>query len=1006
MRRAFAAVFVATILPAVQAAEPDRPGLEFFERKIRPVLVKHCYECHSAEAKKVQANLLLDTREAIRRGGDSGPAVLPGKVEESLILAALRGESVEMPPTGKLPDEVIADFEKWIKMGAPDPRVQAKSKPSSAGEAKYAGSDFEQGRKWWSFQPPRKHAPPAVKNVAWPRGDIDRFILARLEPAKLLPAPDTDRHTLIRRVYFDLIGLPPTPEEIDAFVGDADQDAFAKVVDRLLASSHFGERFGRHWLDVARYSDSTGGGRTKIYGNAWRYRDYVIDSFNRDKPYDQFVIEQIAGDLLPGGTLAERQERMTALAFLVLGPTNYETQDKELLRMDVVDEQIDTMGRTFLGMTIGCARCHDHKFDPIPTADYYALAGIFRSTKTLTPGNVSGYVERPLPLPAEEEAAWQKHEAALKQQQSLLAAAKAELAKLGGQPVTAAPAAKQAAVVKAEDLPGIVVDDVRAKVVGQWTASKFTPGYVGDGYIHDGSAQDGQKSVTYLPDLPKSGEYEVRVSYTSGTNRATNVPVEVRHAEGETTVRVNQQKAPPIDKRWQSLGRFKFEQGTAGAVVISNLETDGHVIADAVQFLPADADLPLAKKVKSAGSKPAKEKGPEPTAAVKPKADAAALAAAQQTVQRLEAELKALERRGPGARPLLLAVVDEAETDDYFVCIRGNPRQFGKKTPRGFLSVTGAGTPSITPGQSGRLELARWLASRDNPLTARVMVNRVWHYLLGAGLVRTPDNFGHPGERPTHPELLDHLALQFMNDGWSVKRLIRSIVLSRTYGMSSEFGMRNAELTSDGANQPAASGNSEVRNPNSAFALDPDNRLLSHANRRRLDAEAIRDTVLAFSGQLDRAAGGDTIRPGTATEIGYEFNDLRRSVYVPVFRNRLCDILEVFDFPDPNAVAGSRVTSTLPTQALFLMNSPFIRAQAQHAARRLLAEPGLDDAGRIDLAFRRALGRPPRDGERELAERLIRSKALAATDAEKERLATWSSFCQSLISCVDFRYLD
>jgi hypothetical protein len=972
----------AAALPSLRAADAQRQGIEFFERKIRPVLVKHCYDCHSAGAKKLQAGLLLDTREGIRRGGDSGPAVLPGKPEDSSILSALRGESVEMPPTGKLPDEVIADFEKWIKMGAPDPRE------GQAGPAKYQ-IDLEQGRKFWAFQPPRKHEPPAVKGAAWPRGDIDRFILSRLEAAKLSPAPDADRRTLVRRVYFDLIGLPPTPGEIEAFVRDKSADAFARLVDRLLASSHFGERWGRHWLDVARYSDSTGGGRTKIYGNAWRYRDYVIDSLNRDKPYDQFVAEQVAGDLLPSQTLAERQQRMIALAFLVLGPHNYETQDKELLRMDVVDEQIDTLGRAFLGMTLGCARCHDHKFDPIPTADYYALVGIFRSTKTLTPGNVSGYVERPLPLPAEQEAAWKAHDQLVQRQQSLVAQAKAELAALGGA-VVAAPTAKQGAakqrIVKPEELPGIVIDDVKARLVGQWTSSKFTAGYVGDGYIHDGNAQDGQKSATYMPDLPRPGEYEVRVSYTTGTNRATNVPVEIRHAEGETTVRINEQKPPPIEGRWVSVGRFKFDKGAAGAVVISNLDTDGHVIADAVQFLPQDGQpaLAAASKSKTGSSPPARSA-----------ADARAIAAAQDKVKVLEGQLKELERTGPAPPPLVLAVTDEAETGDYSVCIRGNPRQFGAKVPRGFLSVASTGPPPVVNrGQSGRLELARWLASRDNPLTARVMVNRVWHYLLGAGLVRTPDNFGHMGERPTHPELLDRLAIEFVDDGWSIKRLIRSIVLSRTYQMSSELRMRSTEPDASRAERNS----STLRD--SHAALDPDNRLLSHANRRRLDAETIRDAVLAFSGQLDPAAGGDTVRPGTATEIGYEFNDVRRSVYVPVFRNRLCDILEVFDFPDPNAVSGSRVTSTLPTQALFLMNSPFIRQQARHAAERLLADKRRDDPDRIELAFRCALGRPPHEREAKLAWQLVQS------GGPSQRLAVWTSFCQSLMSCVDFRYLD
>ncbi len=503
-----------------------------------------------------------------------------------------------------------------------------------------------------------------------------------------------------------------------------------------------------------------------------------------------------------------------------------------------------------------------------------------------------------------------------------------------------------------------MIDDVRARLVGQWTFSKFNAGYVGDGYIHDGNTQDGQKTATYRPDLPRAGEYEVRVSYTAGTNRATNVPVEIRHAEGETTVRINEQKTPPIDQRWLSVGRFKFENGTAGAVVISNLDTDGHVIVDAVQFLRVgDEKTPTtAGKAKPAGSSTAKNA-----------ADARALVAAQERVTLLETQIEELKRRGPAPPPLVLAVTDEAETGDYFVCIRGNPRQFGAKTPRGFLQVAGPGSlPKISSGESGRLELARWLASRDNPLTARVMVNRVWHYLLGAGLVRTPDNFGHTGERPTHPELLDHLAVGFMEDGWSVKRLVRSIVLSRTYGMNSAVGWVEERDPPDRHGEPAIGGSRSSTHP-TVGAADPDNRLLARANRRRLDAEAIRDAMLAFSGQLDLTAAGDTIRPGTASEIGYEFADVRRSVYVPVFRNRLCDILEVFDFPDPNAVSGSRVTSTLPTQALFLMNSPFVRQQAQQAAARLLADEHLDDAGRIELAFRRALGRPPQQRERELA---------------------------------------
>ncbi|GIW78200.1 MAG: hypothetical protein KatS3mg105_0007 [Gemmatales bacterium] len=540
-------------------------GIDFFEKKIRPVLVQECYRCHSS-AKRQRGGLVLDTRAGIRKGGDTGPAVVPGKPEKSLLLTALRYKGdLQMPPRGKLPDEVIADFEKWIAQGAPDPR-------DGKTVAKH-GIDMEAGRKFWAFQPFKKSPLPEVSDVAWPFNDIDRFILARLEAGKIKPGSDADRVTLIRRAYFDLIGLPPPLEKIDAFVNDTSPKAFEKVVDELLASPHFGERWGRHWLDVARFAESTGGGRSLLLKEAWRYRDYVIESFNADKPYNRFVAEQIAGDLLPASSPNERAQNLIATAFLALGPTNYELQDKQVLEVDVIDEQLDTIGRAFLGLTIGCARCHDHKFDPIPTRDYYALAGIFKSTQTLIHDNVSRWVEQPLPLTDKEEAAWKAYLSAEAKLKARIAAAKRAKPSLKG-PIAVA------------HLAGLVYDDISAKQVGVWKKSQYYRSYVGTGYLHDDNADKGQKTVTFVPAFKKAGRYEVRLAYTPGANRATNVPVTILHRDGETNRKVNQRHVPPIDGRFVSLGTYHFDENDQWYVLISNEGTDGYVIVDAVQFLP------------------------------------------------------------------------------------------------------------------------------------------------------------------------------------------------------------------------------------------------------------------------------------------------------------------------------------------------------------------------------------------------------------------------------------
>ncbi len=523
--------FLVLLLP-VRSAWAQTADVDFFEKKIRPVLVEQCYSCHSAQAKKNKGGLFLDSKAGVLKGGDSGSAIVPGKPAESLLIKAIRYDDPElrMPPKGKMSAQAIADLEKWVKMGAPDPR-------GGAGPALVKESNvLDKARTFWAYQPPKKPVLPDVKDRSWAAGTIDRLLLDKLEAKGLKPGPDADRATLLRRVYFTLIGLPPTPRQIDDFVSDQSAGAFAKVVDELLASPHFGERWGRHWLDVARFAESSGGGRSLLFKDAWRYRDYVIAAFNSDKPYNRFILEQIAGDLLRADTTEERRMELIATAFLLLGPTNYENQDKPILEMDMIDEQLDTMGRVFLGMTIGCARCHDHKFDPIPQADYYALAGILRSTKMIIHENVSRWTEQPLPLSAAEEKVMAKQEAVLAALKEKLQIAQA------AEKVPGKNTSTTAGRLSVAELPGIVIDDAQAKKIGTWKHSTFSGNYVGEGYLYDDRAHKGEKTLTFIPDFAKRGTFEVRLAYVPHVNRATNVPVRVFHADGETTVHVNQRK--------------------------------------------------------------------------------------------------------------------------------------------------------------------------------------------------------------------------------------------------------------------------------------------------------------------------------------------------------------------------------------------------------------------------------------------------------------------------------
>ncbi|MGB8169219.1 MAG: PSD1 and planctomycete cytochrome C domain-containing protein [Chthoniobacteraceae bacterium] len=878
---------------AQPAAKPTAEQLDFFEKKIRPVFADKCYKCHSEKADKVRGGLLLDTRENARRGGDNGPAVVPGNLKDSLLIDAIRysNKDTAMPPEkagGKLPDAVIADFEKWITMGAPDPRD---------GEAKVVKKyDTSEAKKWWAYQPVQKPATPAVKDTEWSRGDIDKFVLAGLEAKDLKPVADADKLTLLRRVYFDLIGLPPAPKEIDAFARDTAPDALAKVVDRLLASPQFGERWGRHWLDVARYAESSGKDVNLAYPHAWRYRDYVINAFNEGKPFDEFVREQIAGDLLPAKDDREKADHVIATGFLAIGAKGHNEQNPKQFCLDLADEQIDTMSQAFLGLTVACARCHDHKFEPIPQRDYYALAGIFLSTDTRW-GTASGIQNR--------------------HSNDLL-----ELPRSAGVPVISRTMSKEERTKKQETFDTMRTDLEKS------LRDRFQRG--GQGQANAG-AQDQQK---FLREATITGFLEADLK--------------------------------------------SFDDG-------------GHAKALAM----GTKDLPASSGGMFGGGffgRPGPPGGGNPMASMR---------------ERLR------------ARPPEFASIGDAR-----LYARGDVEKPTDRVPRGVPAILSADQPlKIPSGTSGRRELADWLVSKNNPLTARVFVNRAWHWLFGDGIVESCDNFGTTGKKPANQALLDALATSFVDGGWNVKALVRDIVLSHAYALSSTYDAKS-------------------------FQADPENALVWRANKRRLDAECLRDAMLAVSGDLSLSAhtasvigengegpiGGargngnllmrGTVRPpGTPEDAIVNASGNYRSVYLPIARDTLPDILAAFDFPEPSLVAGARETTNVPSQALFMLNSPFAAAQAQKLGERVCAAyPAGPNGGvtanldqRVAFAYWLVFGRGPDPVERKASAEFFSrfpsnyakgdsaAPGMVGADGMK---AAWTSFCRALFASAEFRYVN
>jgi len=788
-----------------QAARGDdaqqADDVRYFENNIRPLLATHCYDCHGPDEQ--ESSLRLDTFAGLMAGGDSGMAIVPGKPAQSLLLTAVeyQDSNLQMPPDGKLDEREIAKLAHWIKLGAPHP--DAGGAPVVAKE----GIDLEAGRKFWAFQPPVAMALPEVQNQHWPQSPIDRFILNQLEAHGLQPAAAADRQTLIRRTTISLIGLPPTPDEVDAFLADESPGALAAVVDRLLASPHYGERWGRHWLDVARYADSNGLDENIHHGNAWRYRDYVVEAFNFDKPFDEFVTEQIAGDLLPAEGEQQRYQRLIATGFLAIGPKVLAEVDETKMEMDIIDEQLDTLGRSMMGLTLGCARCHDHKFDPISTEDYYGLAGIFKSTRTMEHyTKIARWWEHPIPTP---------------------------------------------------------------------------------------------------DDKARQAEHAERVAAAK-----SKVAAFIAETNDDLTAALPTGEVPP-----------------------ENLE----------ERYPAEAKA---------------------------------------TLKKLRGELAALEGKPPQVASAM--GVGERDTIDLPVHVRGSHLTLGDVVSRRVPAVlAGKQQPAFGSEQSGRLQLAGWLTSDGHPLTSRVIVNRVWQWHFGSGLVGTPDNFGKLGRPPLNQPLLDWLAVRFREQGWSIKWLHRALLLSSTWQMSSQLDEH-------------------------AQQVDPENRLHWRSNMRRLDAESIRDSILAVSGRLDRRLGGTLLTLENrsfffdhTSKDTTDYSSTRRSIYLPVVRNHLYEVFSLFDYSDAGSVVGRRTTSTVAPQALFMMNSDFmLQASDALAARIEHAAHGPD--ARVRELYRIVVSRDPTGDELEGALAFL---GQSQTDTGASGQTAWRLYCQALLSSNEFIYL-
>jgi len=1046
-----------SVLPLL--AQEDGPA--FFEKNIRPLLVAQCLGCHSATSQPVMGGLRLDARELALQGGTRGPALIPGNAADSLLLKVVRHSAgpLKMPPGPKMKDPDAALLAQWIQMGAPWGNSTVSVAPATP-------------QKYWAFVPPRAPMAPMTKNTQWARSPIDQFLLSALEAKGLSPAPPADKRTLLRRASYDLTGLPPTPAEVQAFLADASPNAYAKVIDRLLASSRYGERWGRHWLDVARYADSNGLDENLVYKNAFRYRDYVIAAFNADKPFNQFLTEQLAGDLLPPSSdLAKTFERWTATGFLSLGAKMLAEDDPRKMEMDIVDEQLDTTARAFLGLTVGCARCHDHKFDPITHADYYSLAGIFKSSRTMENFKVVAKWHEYVLAPKEDRDRLAAHEALIEaKRKEITALSKAENKRLatiaqnqvGAYLLAAAHLQRdsQVQIAPVESSPQAITRLANTFDQGNIprTLEKSKPNAPKDG--------KGPYFAEYTVTAPTAGPYQLDILnqefgsgtadlYVNGTWIKRGLPpVQNRAAspesDGWTYLAIVPLRAGTNTIRFEHASRFPYfaqfllaphslphtpltavqiaarydvnpgfldqlveyleRSNGATASVLFPWETQGSATpltnwaspaAKLFPSLPATPELLAARyetlfqqalaagpKSEDPGLKALHQFLTEKFGPFRAPNDARRYFApgAQAQLKVLDAELKALEKATPDF-PRAMGVREGEKIEDLAIHLRGSHWTLGQTVPRSFLKVVaGDHPPAIGTNESGRLQLAQWLTQPNHPLTSRVIVNRLWRWHFGRGIVPSADNFGRLGEKPSNQPLLDWLALRFVANGWSMKSLHRDMMLTSTYQMSSDLNAKAAEA-------------------------DPENVLLWRMPRRRLEAEAIRDAVMATSGGLTHDKPGGSIltykdRQYVAnTEKGgnVDYDRPIRAVYIPIVRSSLYDVFQAFDIPDPTSASGDRDSTVVAPQALFMMNSSVMLKHSRRLAELLLNDRNLDDPARIRLAYERALARPPSPAEIDQAQTFI---AQIQKDWANDPIKAWQSFAKSLLSSNEFIYLN
>lgn len=1101
----------------------DAEQAAFFESKVRPLLIAKCHECHAAD--KPKSGLRLDSREAILAGGESGPAAIAGKPDQSLLIDVISyRNSIQMPPRAKLSDPEIAILTEWVQreLPWPDSKNIAPVTPANHGASEFT----DEQKAFWAFQPLKRQLPPAIRDNAWIRSPVDRFVLSGLEASDLKPARQADRRTLIRRVTIDLIGLLPTPDETQEFLADETPDALERVVDRLLASPHYGERWGRHWLDVARYADSNGLDENLAYANAFRYRDYVVKAFNQDLPYDQFLIEQIAGDLLDTDGVADSEQfdRLTATGFLCLGAKMLAEDDPVKMQMDIIDEQVDTIARAVMGLTMGCARCHDHKYDPLTMDDYYGLAGIFKSTQTMDNFTVvARWHERPLATASQIQQRDQLQQLATAQKQIVdkirndasdkildgarqqikdyLLAATWEL--LSEERLrTAKPWGQDPQVIA---MPGVIL--LEAEDFARGNVLKEHNGYgKGIGILVNRGHTPNFAEYDLTVDRTMTCQIELR--YAAAASRPVKLFVNRSLVKTDAAAKVTGTWSPD-SQAWFIEGLIELKAGT-NVLRLEQPQFFPHI--DKVLIVPVDLARDQLDSLTALGLKPnlasrsnlvfsvvnqwkkAIERSKNDEASIltawrqfiesrQLTADAAAFGNGVQRLlgetqpaslveladryerlfteaQQAWSDLKATESgrdattladpaiekarlllsdpKGPLAVPAdieeqfspeiaaqlkssreelarreatvpkfteTMAVAD-AKPENLRIHLRGSHLTLGRETPRQLPRIlTTSQSRSLTDG-SGRLPFARWLASREHPLTSRVMVNRIWQWHFGQGLVRSSDNFGRLGERPTHPELLDWLASEFTGSvngediaqqgmsprAWSLKSFHRRLLETAAYRQGSDYQRVPAQV-------------------------DAENRLLWRFPRQRMDVEVLRDSLLQLGGRLDETIGGSLLPTANRSYVTSTANvnpaiytSNRRSIYLPVIRSALFELFTAFDFADPSTLSGQRDQTTVAPQALFMMNSAFVLEQCRLLSDRLRNEAGSDPTARIRRLYEMAYGRYPSAAEVSRASGYLDrlKSALEKQGVANSEIETklWTSLSRAILSANEYVYIE